>query len=278
MTINSGSTQAVAFAYDMIQAGRAERMIVIAGDSAASDNLMPWLGNGFLALGAATTQSDISLAALPFDNRRTGMILGSGSVGMVLETEAGAKQRFDHALEIAAPIKSRTKSAFKCRILGTLFSNSAYHGASLDREHIAEELERFIASIESERGISRQDIAAHGVYFSHETSTNADASKSCASNEVYALRKVFGPDLPKLLILNTKGLTGHPMGVSFEDVVAAEVLFTGKVPPIANLKEPDPFLGTDLNYSIGGDYDCKYALRFAGGFGSQIAIALYGKY
>jgi hypothetical protein len=27
--------------------GRAERMIVVAGDNASSDNLMPWLGNGF---------------------------------------------------------------------------------------------------------------------------------------------------------------------------------------------------------------------------------------
>merc|ERR550537_417657 len=50
----AGATQAVALAYDMIQVGRAERMIIIAGDNASSDNLMPWLGNGFRALGAAT--------------------------------------------------------------------------------------------------------------------------------------------------------------------------------------------------------------------------------
>jgi acetyl-CoA acetyltransferase len=51
----AGSTQAVALAYDMIQLGRAERMVVIAGDNASSDVLMPWLGCGFRALGAATT-------------------------------------------------------------------------------------------------------------------------------------------------------------------------------------------------------------------------------
>ena len=80
----------------------------------------------------------------------------------------------------------------------------------------------------------------------------------------------------KLLILNTKGFTGHPMGVSFEDVVAAEVLRLGKVPPVANDPTPDPYLGSDLNLSRGGAYPCKYALRFAAGFGSQIALALYG--
>ena len=73
----AGATQAVALAYDMIQVGRAERMIIVAGDNASSDNLMPWLGNGFRALGAATKCSDVAFAALPFDSRRTGMILGS---------------------------------------------------------------------------------------------------------------------------------------------------------------------------------------------------------
>lgn len=68
------------------------------------------------------------------------------------------------------------------------------------------------------------------------------------------------------------------MGVSFEDVVAAEVLVNGQVPPIANFSEVDPALGTDLRLSQGGFHPVKYALRFAAGFGSQIALALYGAY
>lgn len=43
----------------MIQTGRAERVVVIAGDNASSDTLMPWLGNGFRALGAANIHSDV---------------------------------------------------------------------------------------------------------------------------------------------------------------------------------------------------------------------------
>jgi 3-oxoacyl-(acyl-carrier-protein) synthase len=68
------------------------------------------------------------------------------------------------------------------------------------------------------------------------------------------------------------------MGVSFEDVVAAEVLVHHRVPPIANFTEVDPALGPGLKMSTGGEYQCKYALRFAAGFGSQIALALYGAY
>lgn len=48
---------------------------------------------------------------------------------------------------------------------------------------------------------------------------------SCAFNEIGALRDAFGPELlPKLMLLNTKGYTGHAMGVSFEDVAAVEIL------------------------------------------------------
>ena len=160
-------------------------MIVVAGDNASSDNLMPWLGNGFRALGAATICGTVSMAAIPFDQRRSGMILGSGGIGMVLESEEGARRRFEAAqiLGIASPESLRNKP-FRCRLLGTLFSNSAYHGASMDRMHIAAEMERFIASVEKEQGISRADIAKHGVYFSHETATHASPSSSCAANEV----------------------------------------------------------------------------------------------
>lgn len=63
-------------------------------------------------------------------------------------------------------------------------------------------------------------------------------------------------------------------GVSFEDVAAVEVLMHQVVPPIANYKVKDDYLG-NLNLSKGGVYPCKYALRFAAGFGSQVAFALY---
>ena len=122
------------------------------------------------------------------------------------------------------------------------------------------------------------EIATHGVYFSHETCTHATPESSCSGNEVSALRQAFGDNLlQKLLICNTKGATGHPMGVSFEDVTAIEVLMSQQVPPMANWKEADPNLG-ELNLSKGGPYSCRYALRFAAGFGSQVAFALYANY
>jgi 3-oxoacyl-(acyl-carrier-protein) synthase len=259
----AGTTQAIGMAQDMLISGRADRVVVVAGDNASGETLLPWLGSGFRALGAATTARDVEDAALPFDKRRSGMLLGAGGIGIVLETEESCLERLGG------------KDSIKARLLATQYSNSAYHGAALDRKHIAAELKRFLSDIELIHGIGKAEIATHGVYFSHETSTHASASSSCAGNECSALREAFGDDLlSKLLILNTKGFTGHPMGVSFEDVAAVEVLLQQRVPPVVNYKVKDEYLG-DLNISKGGPYACRYALRFAAGFGSQVAFALY---
>ena len=94
-----------------------------------------------------------------------------------------------------------------------------------------------------------------------------------AAAEIHALRQVFGERADQIVIANTKGLTGHPMGVGIEDVVAVKALETGIVPPVPNFREVDPELG-ELNLSRGGVYPVRYALRLAAGFGSQISMAL----
>ena len=270
----AGTTQAIAMAQDILISGRAHRVVVVAGDNAAGETLLPWLGSGFSALGAATTESSVAEAACPFDLRRSGLLLGAGGIGMVLETEASAVER----LRVTSPpgdVRGHSTFQVKARLLRTQYSNSAFHGAALDRDHIGQELVRFLSDVELLHGISKADIATHGVYFSHETSTHASSESSCAGNEIAALRHAFGNELvSQLLVCNTKGFTGHPMGVSFEDVAAVESLFRQVVPPVANYRTPDPYLGS-LKISNGGSYECRYALRFAAGFGSQVAFALY---
>ncbi|CAM9432976.1 unnamed protein product, partial [Hapterophycus canaliculatus] len=275
----AGSTLAVAMAQDMIQIGRCDRMVVIAGDDASGEALLPWIGNGFRALGAASIAAEASQAALPFDARRNGMLLGAGAIGMVLETEGAAARRHSEAVGIRAsfppPPHGDIGLSMKARLLETQISNSAYHGASMDKNHIAEDLERFLVAIERNWGISRKALAEDGVYFSHETCTHATPTASCAFNEISALRDCFGEELlSQLVIINTKGFTGHPMGVSFEDVAAVEALHSGIIPPTSNNPTVDPALGK-LRLSKGGSYPAKYAMRFAAGFGSQVAFALY---
>jgi NAD(P)-dependent dehydrogenase (short-subunit alcohol dehydrogenase family) len=78
------------------------------------------------------------------------------------------------------------------------------------------------------------------------------------------------------VIANTKGYTGHAMGVGIEDILAVKALEHQTVPAVANIHhdfEPDRELG-DLNLSRGGTYPVQYALRLGAGFGSQIAMTL----
>ncbi len=252
----SSTTQGVALAEDWIRAGRCRRVIVLGADDATSDNLMEWIGAGFLASGAAATDDDVETAATPFDRRRHGMIVGMGAAGLVVESEEAARER--GLLPIAD-------------VLGAEVVNSAFHGTRLDVEHIAGAMERLVAGVEKRHGVTRTQMAKSMVFLSHETYTPARGGSAAA--EVHALRHVFGADADRIVVANTKGFTGHPMGAGIEDVVAVKALETGLVPPIPNFKEQDPELGA-LNLSTGGLQNPEFALRLAAGFGSQLAMTI----
>lgn len=265
----AGTTQAIGMAQDWLALGKCERVVVVASDVASSETLVPWIAGGFRVLGAASTASTVEGAALPFDRRRNGLVLGGGAVGLVLESAAAFTSRCPRPL---TPAQSP-----RVRLLCSRFSNSAYHGASLNPSHVSQELVAFLLQLETDFGISRAELAAHGVYYSHETFTNASPTASCAYAEVTALRHAFGDELlATLTIANTKGFTGHPMGVSFEDVVAVEGLRQGRVPPVAHFRDHDAHLGAQpLRLARGGQLPHRFALRFAAGFGSQLAFTLY---
>jgi acyl transferase domain-containing protein/acyl carrier protein/NAD(P)-dependent dehydrogenase (short-subunit alcohol dehydrogenase family) len=250
------TTQAVSLAEDWIRAGRCSRVIIISADDVTSDHLIGWMGAGFLASGAAATDEVVADAATPFDRRRHGLIIGMGAAALVVENADAARER---GLQ---PI---------CEVLSTVTGNSAFHGTRLDVQHIGQVMERLLAQAEARAGISRQQIAPQTVFVSHETYTPARGGS--ASAEIHALRHVFGDVADRIVIANTKGLTGHAMATGIEDVVAVKALETGCVPPVANFKEVDPELGL-LNLSKGGTYPIEYAIHLGAGFGSQISMML----
>ncbi len=252
----ASTTQGVALAEDWIRAGRCRRVIVVSADDITTDNLIGWMGAGFLASGAAATDEVVEEAATPFDRRRHGMIIGMGAAGLVVESAEAARERG------IQPI---------CEVLSAVTANSAFHGTRLDVQHISQIMEGLVAKAETHSGIQRRQIAPRMVFVSHETYTPARGGSAAA--EIHALRHVFGDTADQIVIANTKGFTGHAMGAGVEDVVAVKALETGVVPPVANFKEVDPDLGA-LNLSKGGAYPVEYALRLGAGFGSQIAMTL----
>ncbi|NMB77454.1 MAG: beta-ketoacyl synthase, partial [Myxococcales bacterium] len=252
----SSTTSAVVLAHDWIRAGRCRRVIVIGADDITNENLAPWLVGGLLATGAVTTEAELEKAALPFDRRRNGMIPGMGAAGLVIESAEAAAERGVRPLT---------------RILGAILANSAYHGSRLDPQHVSQVMGRLLTAVEQEHRLDRRRLAEELVFVSHETYTPARGGS--ASAEARALRENFAEAASRIVIANTKGFTGHPMAVGIEDAAAVKMLERQNVPPIANLREPDPELG-ELNLSHGGSYPVRYALRLAAGFGSQVAMTV----
>ncbi|MCG6928799.1 MAG: acyltransferase domain-containing protein, partial [Acidobacteria bacterium] len=252
----ASTAHGVALAEDWIRSGRCRRVIVVGADNPSSDNLMEWIGSGFLATGAVATDDKVEEAALPFDRRRHGTLMGMGACAMVVESQDAVEERGMRGI---------------VELLSSEAANSAFHATRLDVEHISGVVESLVASAERRYGLSRMAMAPETVFISHETYTPARGGSAAA--EVMALRKVFGAAASQIVVSNTKGFTGHPMGVGIEDVIGVKILEHGIVPPVPNFKEPDPELGP-LNLSRGGRYPVQYAIHLAAGFGSQIALTL----
>ena len=89
----ASTAQGIAMAEDWIRLGRCRRVVVIAADNTTSDNLMEWVGAGFLATGAAATDDKVEEAAVPFDRRRHGTIVGMGAAALVLESQDAVEER-----------------------------------------------------------------------------------------------------------------------------------------------------------------------------------------
>ncbi|MEN9935250.1 MAG: hypothetical protein RLZZ387_1829, partial [Chloroflexota bacterium] len=252
----AATAQGVALAEDWIRSGRCRRVLVIGGDNVTGDRLMEWIGAGFLATGAAATDDVVEEAALPFDRRRHGTILGMGACAIVVESEDAVRERGMRGI---------------VELLSSETGNSAFHGTRLDVSHIGQVMNSLVTAAERRFGVDRRAMAPQTVFVSHETFTPARGGS--ASAEITALRETFGPAASQVVISNTKGFTGHPMGVGVEDVIAVKILEHGVVPPVPNFREVDPELG-ELTLSRGGRYPVQYAIHLAAGFGSQIAMTL----
>ena len=255
-TACSSTVSAMGTAEDWIRTGRAKRVIVLATEALTHDSFLEWITGGFLALGAATTEEDYRKAAVPFDKRRNGTIIGMGAVGLVIEAESEVEKRG------MKPI---------AELIATELANSGFHIGRLDQKHVQKVMNNLMKTVEKRTGLKRDDIIDKILFMSHETFTPRRGGS--ASAEVEALKSTFGDRYNEILISNIKGFTGHPIGAGIEDVAVIKSLQTGKVPPIANYKEKDEDLG-DINLSKGGVYDnLEYGLRLAAGFGSQITMS-----
>ncbi len=202
----ASGTAALAAGWDIIRAGRAERVLVIAFDI---------LGE-FCWCGLHNLHTITSDTMRPFDRRRSGTIFSEGAAAVLLEREG------DRAAS-AAPAQY---------LIGAATNNNAYHLTAPRPE--AEGSREVIQEALRQSGLAAADIEH---ICAHATSTVANDKTEAA-----ALRNIFGDHLSGLTVAAHKSQLGHLLGAAglAEAIITLLAMRHGVIPPTLNLQEIDP--------------------------------------
>ena len=208
----SGAT-ALHAAAGMIKSGLLD--IVIVGGVEAP--LIETLLEQYQRTGILSTQQPATRALAPFDQRRSGTVLGEGAAFVILESEASAKQR-------------------RARVLGRLeavcIATQSRYRAGLDREGIS--LQKILHHSLHEASLLHDEIS---LIHLHGTGTPLNDLL-----ESQAVATFFGSQEKQPYACATKAITGHTLGAAalFQVVLTLCALRDGIAPPVTNCKQLDP--------------------------------------
>ncbi|KRL38801.1 3-oxoacyl-[acyl-carrier-protein] synthase II [Liquorilactobacillus uvarum DSM 19971] len=251
VTACSSGTNAIGEAYRQIKDGRAK--VMLTGGSEASVNEIGIAG--FAALTALSKEEDPYRASLPFDEDRSGFVMGEGGATLVLESLEHAKER-------------------GARILGEVVG----YGSTCDAFHMTspdptgEGAARAMQQAISEAGVTPEDI---GYINAHGTATHANDS-----GEAKAINRVFGVDSP-VRVSSTKSMTGHLLGAAgaVEAVITVAALEQSELPANVGLKKQDPECHVNVvTENAESAPDLEYAISNSLGFGGHNAVLAFRKW
>lgn len=244
-------TTCIGEAFRAVRDGYADA--VIAGGSEAS--IIPLAVAGFINCMALTTTSDVNVASVPFDKRRSGFVMGEGAGALIVED-------YEHALKRGASIY--------CEISGYGSTCDAYHitAPSPDAEGGAEAIRQAVVQSGGSDG--------HSIYINaHGTSTPLNDK-----TETLAIKKALGEETAKSAkISSTKSMTGHMLGAAgaVEAIASILALQNGIVPPTINYREADEECDLDYTPNVPCKKDLSLALSTSLGFGGHNACIAFKK-
>jgi len=243
---------AIGEAWRAIRADEAD--IVLAGGAEAA--VSPVGLAGFMVMRALSKRNDdAARASRPFDRGRDGFVMGEGSGILVVE-------ELEHARARGARIYAE--------LVGYALNNDAWHdtapapgGAGAAR---CMQLALRSAGVAPD---AVDHINAHG------TSTPQNDV-----TETAAIKTVFGDHARRLLVSSTKGVTGHLLGAAggVEAVASVLALHHQRVPPTANLDEPDPECDLDYVANVARDVPLRVVLSNSFGFGGVNAALVFQRF
>ena len=221
--------------------------VMIAGGSEAA--VSPMAVGGFANMQALSERNDSpTTASRPFDSTRDGFVLGEGS-GIVILEELG------HALRRGARIYGE--------VAGYGATGDAYHLTGQPANH--EGLQRSMRRALEDASLAPADVQyvnAHG------TSTPMNDS-----NEIRAIRTVFGAHADGINVSSTKSATGHMLGAAgaVEAIVSLLTIVNGIIPPTINLHSQDPECDLNCTPNTPVTRDVSAVLSNSSGFGGHNA-------
>jgi 3-oxoacyl-[acyl-carrier-protein] synthase II len=235
----AAGTSSIGEAFHRIKYGQQD--IMIAGASEAS--ITPLGVGGFMAMRALNESTDKNRASIPFDNDRSGFVMGEGAGALIVE-------ELEHALNRNAEIYAE--------IVGYGSACDAYHmtAPSEDGSGIVKAMSIAL----QEAKISSEDI---GYINAHGTSTPLnDKTETIAINQVF--------NAVKVPVSSTKSHIGHLLGAcgAVETIFCIKALLTGWLPPTINLVNQDPQCDLDI-IKTARKSDIRYAMCNNLGFGGH---------
>jgi 3-oxoacyl-[acyl-carrier-protein] synthase II len=236
---------AVAHAYDVLRAGRADVMLAGGADSFSRITY-----TGFYRLGAIAPER-----CQPFDKNRQGMMPGEGAAVLVLERAEDAEARG-----------------------ARIYAEVAGYGLSCDAHHMT-------AAHPEGDGAARAMLAAlaHSGHRPDQISYVSAHGTGTPTNdklETRAQYRVFGDAARRTPMSSIKSMIGHTMGAAsaIESAVCALAVATDRIPPTTNFEEPDPECDLDCVPNAARRIVVRAAMNNAYAFGGNNASVIFQKY
>ena len=218
----ASSNHAIIDAYHYLKAGKAKAFV--AGGAEAA--ITPSICAGFGSMKALSIENEnCQGASRPFDETRSGFVMGEGGAAFILE-------EYEHAKRRGAKIYAE--------VVGVGATCDAYHLSSSHPDGRGAARSMSMAMKEAELNEDQVDYLN-----AHATSTSVgDLS------EAKAIDRVFGNKGKNLVVGATKSMTGHLFGGAgaLEGVLSVMAIKHNQLPPTINTTKIDPQIPKSLRF------------------------------
>ncbi|MEQ1660029.1 MAG: beta-ketoacyl-[acyl-carrier-protein] synthase family protein, partial [Hylemonella sp.] len=209
----SSSAMALGEAYRSIRHGYTDAIVVVGAEAMNVPGVfMAW---NALRVMAKPHPENPAASCRPFDQERSGFVLGEGAAALVLETSESALRRG-----------------------ATIYGEICGYGSSSDASHLT------LPSSEGQYRAIRMALDESGIVPAgiHYLNAHGTATEAGDVVESETIRQVFGDHADHLPVSSTKSQHGHLIGAAgaTEFAISLLAMQSGSIPATAFLDQPDP--------------------------------------